>query len=54
MLETMFRGSYYRSYNLVFVDDIIGYVTQEWWYTNGKKYLEDEGFRKEVSNLINE
>jgi len=42
MLETMLRGYYYKSYNLVFVDDIIGYVSDEWWYKYGKKYLELE------------
>ena len=54
MLEVYWRTRDMREHNMVFIDDIIGYVTQEWWYTNGKKYLEDEEFRKEVSNLINE
>lgn len=42
MLETMLRNNYLRSHNLVFVDDIIGWVSEEWFYKYGKKYLELE------------
>jgi len=34
---------------MVFVDDIIGYVHEAWWYKYGSRYMKDEGFRKKVA-----
>ena len=53
MLEVMLWSNYMSDHNMIFIDDIVGYVSDEWWYKNGRRYMEDEGFRKEVSDLIN-
>jgi hypothetical protein len=38
MLEVYWRTRDMSDRNMVFIDDIIGYVTQEWLYKNGSKY----------------
>ena len=53
MFEVMLHSKYMREQNMVFIDDVIGYVSEEWWYKNGSRYIEDEWFRKEVRDLIN-
>ena len=53
MLEVMLWSNYMSDHNMIFIDDIVGYVSDEWWYKNGRRYMEDEGFRKEISDLIN-
>ena len=45
MLEVMYRSKR----DMVFVDDVIGYVHEAWWYKYGSRYMKDEGFRKKVS-----
>ena len=45
MLEVMYRSKR----DMVFVDDIIGYVHEAWWYKNGSRYMKDERFRKKVA-----
>jgi hypothetical protein len=49
MLEVMYRSKHMSDHNMVFVDDIIGYVHEAWWYKNGSRYMKDERFRKKVA-----
>lgn len=44
MREVMYRSKYM----MVFVDDVIGYVHEAWWFKNGSRYMKDEKFRKKV------
>ena len=51
MLQVYLWCNYMSEHNMVFVDDVIGWVHESWWYKNGSRYMKDEGFRKEVSDL---
>ena len=42
MLDRYWKILEMREYNMVFIDDIIGYVSQEWLYKNGSKYTYNE------------
>ena len=49
MLDLYLWGNYMYEHNMVFVDDVIGWVHESWWYKNGSRYMKDEGFRKKVA-----
>lgn len=52
MLEVMLWSNYMRDHNMTYIDEVGGYVSEEWWWKNSGKIKKDKKYKKKIEKLI--